>query len=312
MDFVSVAGNPVPDGAKAHWLTGRGGVKVRFMTAPALGQPRGSVVLAPGRTEFVEKYFEVIRELQGRGFCVFSIDWRGQGLSDRELADPQKGYFKSFDDPIDDLAAALKLAADQLPRPHGLLAHSMGGGITLRALQLRRLDVAAAAFSSPMWGIAQLNGFVKRVSLLSASVGAGGAFAPGVQKRWSREPFENNTVTCCETRHQRGQDIIAADERLALAGVTFGWLAAAAELFDGLRKPGALSHLSLPILLASAGRELLVDNAAHDAIAALLPNCTHITIAAAKHEILMEKDEVRAQFWAAFDALVDKALPRGG
>jgi lysophospholipase len=311
VELVSLAGNDAPGGAAVHWLTGKGGVKVRFITAPSLGQPRGSVIVAPGRTEFVEKYFEVLRELQGRGFCVFSIDWRGQGLSDREVADPQKGYFKSFDDPVDDLVAALREAADALPAPHVLLAHSMGGGITLRALQKHKLEVAAAAFSSPMWGLKQLKGLAKAFAEFSTAIGAGGAFVPGVQRRWEREPFENNPVTCCPERHQRTQDLVAADERLELAGVTWGWLAAAAAIFDGFKKPGALSHLTMPILVASAGREMLVDNAAHDAIAALLPHCTHITLADSKHEILMEKDEVRAAFWTAFDALVDKAIPRG-
>ena len=65
MAFVRVPGNEIPDGAEEHWLEGRGGVKVRVMTAPSTrGSPRGSVIVAPGRTEFIEKYFEVIRELE--------------------------------------------------------------------------------------------------------------------------------------------------------------------------------------------------------------------------------------------------------
>src|SRR5512147_2187547 len=136
MAFVRVPGNEIPDGAKEHWLEGRGGVKVRVMTAPSTrGPPRGSVIVAPGRTEFIEKYFEVLKELQARGFAVFCIDWRGQGLSCREVENPQKGHFQSFDDPVNDLSTALRLLAPQLPRPHIGLAHSMGGAILLRAMQ---------------------------------------------------------------------------------------------------------------------------------------------------------------------------------
>ncbi|MBL8547160.1 MAG: alpha/beta hydrolase, partial [Hyphomonadaceae bacterium] len=101
MAFVRVPGNEPPDGAEEHWLEGRGGVKVRVLTAPATrGEARGSVIVAPGRTEFIEKYFEVIRELQARGFAVFCIDWRGQGLSGREVENSLKGHVVSFDDPV--------------------------------------------------------------------------------------------------------------------------------------------------------------------------------------------------------------------
>ncbi|MBK8545664.1 MAG: alpha/beta hydrolase [Caulobacteraceae bacterium] len=87
------------------------------MTAPSTrGEARGSVIVAPGRTEFIEKYFEVIRELQARGFAVFCIDWRGQGLSGREVENSLKGHLVSFDDPVNDLSTALKLLADRLPR----------------------------------------------------------------------------------------------------------------------------------------------------------------------------------------------------
>ena len=44
---------------------------------------KGTILLQSGRTEFIEKYYEVIQEFINRGFCVALMDWRGQGLSDR-------------------------------------------------------------------------------------------------------------------------------------------------------------------------------------------------------------------------------------
>ncbi len=310
MAFVRVPGNEIPEGAEEHWLEGRGGVRVRVMSAPTLRQPcRGSVIVAPGRTEFIEKYFEVTRELQARGFAVFCIDWRGQGLSGREVENGQKGHIVNFDDPVNDLSTALKLLGAKLPRPHIGLAHSMGGGILLRALQTRRVELDAAAFSAPMWGIANLGDVPKGLSRFMASVGGGGQFAPGVEKRWKRESFKRNPVTNDKERHARCQGLILEEPRLALAGPTYGWVAAAADMLDGFRQPGAFAHLRLPILIASAGNELLVDNKSHDAIAAQLPDATHITIEGAKHEVLMELDEYRTQFWAAFDALAQRVAP---
>ena len=62
---------------------GRGPLRfARF--APPPGR-KGTVCVFPGRAEFIEKYFEVVRDLRARGFAVATIDWRGQGLSDRAL-----------------------------------------------------------------------------------------------------------------------------------------------------------------------------------------------------------------------------------
>lgn len=310
MAFVRVPGNDVPTGAEEHWLEGRGGVKVRVMTAPATRTPaRGSVIIAPGRTEFIEKYFEVAKELQQRGFAVFCIDWRGQGLSGREVENSLKGHFVSFDDPVNDLSTALKLLSAQLPRPHIGLAHSMGGAILLRALQTRRVELDAAAFSAPMWGLPNLSDMAKQYVRFMVSIGAGGQFAPSVDKKWKRESFKKNPVTHDKDRHARCQGLVSEEPRLALAGPTVGWVAAAVEATEALRTGGGLAHVRIPILVATAAEEQLIDNASHDIVAHQLPDATHITIAGAKHEILQETDDLRGQFWAAFDQLADRVVP---
>lgn len=85
--FVNVKGNPAPDGARVVWFKGTGGRELRACAAPALSptKPRGTVIVCPGRTEFIEKYFEVGRELQKMGFAVLILDWPGQGFSERLL-----------------------------------------------------------------------------------------------------------------------------------------------------------------------------------------------------------------------------------
>ncbi|MBU0985681.1 MAG: alpha/beta hydrolase, partial [Proteobacteria bacterium] len=65
---------------------------------------RGSVILLGGRTEFLEKYADTIGELNHRGFDVYGLDWRGQGLSSRMLSNRHKGFVRTYDDYINDLA----------------------------------------------------------------------------------------------------------------------------------------------------------------------------------------------------------------
>src|SRR5436309_13416036 len=96
MNLVSIPANPVPDGAVSGILKTPDGVALRFARwAPPPGR-RGTVCLFQGRAEFIEKYFETVRDLRSRGFAVATLDWRGQGLSERALRNPLKGDVRNF------------------------------------------------------------------------------------------------------------------------------------------------------------------------------------------------------------------------
>lgn len=314
MSFVRVPGNPPPDGAEEVWLEGRGGVKIRVLWAPSLRRPpRGTVIVCNGRTEFVEKYFEVMRELQARGFALFSLDWRGQGLSDRLVRNRVAGHMDTMDDAVSDLAQGLKqLGEHKLPRPHLLLAHSMGGAIALRALQTRRLEVDGALFSAPMWGIPGLKPGARNFARFMTALGAGGMIGPGQPGKWRKEKFRRNPVTHDRERHARAQALVMAEPQLALAGVTYGWVTAAANAIEGFRQPGSLAHLRMPVTVLTAAEDDLIDNDSHDIVARLMPQAKHEVIQRAKHEIMQERDEVRAQFWKAFDELAGAVAPEKG
>ena len=90
--LISIPSAPVPAGGEATWFEGAGKARLRAALFPARGQVRGSIVLSGGRTEPIEKYFEVVEDLTGRGYVVLAHDWRGQGLSHRELQDRLAGH----------------------------------------------------------------------------------------------------------------------------------------------------------------------------------------------------------------------------
>jgi lysophospholipase len=60
----------------------------------------------------------------------------------------------------------------------------------------------------------------------------------------------------------------------------------------------------VPVLIAIAGAEPIVSNPAIERISMRLKTGAHVRIPGAKHEILMEQDKFRDQFWAAFDAFI--------
>ncbi len=305
-EFVRVPGNPAPEGAEIVWFTGTGGRELRACVAPALSpdHPRGTAIVCPGRTEFIEKYFEVGRELQAMGFAVVIIDWPGQGLSARLLDDTKKGHIDRFETFMGALANGLDALDDRLPRPYVSVAHSMGGAIALAAISTGLVKVDAAAFCAPMWGLKSPVFGMRYLVWAMRATGRSGDYAvqPGPP-----ETFETNIVTHDKKRWQMQRTLIDAKPDLELGPVTWGWLGASLNIFQTFSKPSVLKKIKIPVFVATAGEEKLVDNASHDAICSRLPDCEHVTVAGAMHEILMETDDKRAEFWEGFQRLLKRA-----
>jgi lysophospholipase len=292
------------------------GIRLRCVTWRSEGRRRGTVIVCTGRTEFVEKYQEVVQELLDRGLDVIAFDWRGQGLSDRLLQDRAKGHVGRFEDYLADLAAVVSLADQQkLPRPRIMLAHSMGGQVGIRFLHDRPDVFAGAAMTAPMFGI-RLSGLPTHAARLAveAMVLAGQreefAFGQG-PRAYALGPFEGNLLTGSVERYRHLQSLLQADPDLALGGPTFGWLAAALR---SIRTSGRLSFaraVTTPVLLALGEQEGIVDNAAIERMAGQLPHAELVQMPAARHEILIEQDDIRAAFWAAFDRWLSPVLNEG-
>ena len=92
-------------------MTARDGVRLRVGLWPKR-DARGTVLIFPGRTEYVEKYGRAASEFAARGYAVATIDWRGQGLSERLIDDPLTGHVFDFADYQIDVAALTEAAAE--------------------------------------------------------------------------------------------------------------------------------------------------------------------------------------------------------
>jgi len=289
----------------------RSGARLRYACWNVPGTQRGTVVVLTGRGEFIEKYStEVVGELLGRGFAVIALDWRGQGLSDRMLADRNKGHIDTFATYIADLQLFLdEVVVPVASRPVLALCHSMGAHIAMRALAENGSGpFAAGLFVAPMTGLRR-EAMLRSVLMLMPEV-------PAVEERYlfgtgpflglARE-FHSNFVTHDERRYRFTEDWFAADPRLALGGPTIGWARQAVRSMTAVLAPGYLERIELPLLLLSAGEDRLVDPKTHGPVAARLRRGEHLDIAEARHEIMMETDDIRARFWEAFDRLAKTA-----
>ncbi|MDQ2861965.1 MAG: alpha/beta hydrolase, partial [Pseudomonadota bacterium] len=151
--LVATPGAPIPSGGAAEWFMGAGGARLRAALFVPPQSPRASVVVSPGRTEPIEKYFEVVEVLNAHGFAVLVHDWRGQGLSHRLLADRALGHAAGHRDFLTDYGALLAAFETRLPKPWVALGHSMGGCLTLLALAGGEARFAGAILSAPMLGL---------------------------------------------------------------------------------------------------------------------------------------------------------------
>jgi lysophospholipase len=272
---------------------------------------RGVCVLLGGQTEFIEKYVEVIGELQSRGFTVATFDWRGQGGSMRLLADPLKAHIRDFAEYDDDLTSFLERVVRPLsPQPPIALAHSMGGQILLRSLHDKPGAICAAALSAPMLGVSA-RGYpapvVRLVTALQNAFGQADEFAWGMAER---DPFlvdfDRQLCTSDRARFARTQEFLMRHPTLRLAGPSWGWLEAAYRSMARVMAPGFAEAIQTPVLICAAGRDCIVRLEAEREFARRLPHGTYLELEDSGHEILMENDSIRARFWQAFDEFVKK------
>jgi lysophospholipase len=317
MDLVALAKNPVPSGAQTGVFKSADGTKLRFARWRATrGPQRGTVCLFQGRTEFIEKYFEVVADLRRRGFTVATLDWRGQGGSDRLVSNPKKGHVRSFADYDRDLAAFMKeIVLPDCEPPFIALAHSMGGNILLRNASDPGTWFSRMVLSAPMIAIApQQLGYrapiPRGVAEILCALGLGRLYAPGgsdASAEW--EPFESNFLTSDAERYARNRMVYEAAPRLVIGAPTLRWLRAALRSTARLTAPDFPLQVKVPLLLFAAGADQVVSTTHIEEFALRLKVGAHVLIPQARHEILQETDEVRKDFWAAFDSYLGIDAP---
>jgi len=284
-----------PENGTAFWTHAADWVRLRVALWKSSTPQKGSVLLFPGRTEYIEKYGRTLSDLQSCGFTTLVIDWRGQGLADRACDDPMKGHVDRFGDYHKDVAAMIEAAEMlHLPRPWYLIGHSLGACIGLRAIQ-EGLPVSACAFTSPMWGI-QLPP-VQRLAVwpfswAAIALGKAKAYAPGTDgtSYVMNTAFEDNRLTNDPEMYQYYIRQINALPDYQLGGPTIGWL------YQTLKELGALSKTQspeLPCLTFCGGQDEVVDLSAINARLSQWQEAKRVAIPNAKHDIFSEIPQIR-------------------
>jgi lysophospholipase len=265
-----------------------------------------ALVIVPGRSEGYLKYQELAFDFYSQGYSIFIIDHRGQGLSGRLLANPNKGYVEYFQDYVDDLQYFIdNIVAKYCSTKPFILAHSMGGAIATRYMQDSPNAIQAAVISSPMLGFnAGLLPQTIAKSLITIKLGLNKLYNKTPWYFWGQKdycptPFSKNKLSHSAPRYQRFSDLYEGNKKIQLGGVTSHWLAqsiiAQKEIF------AKISQLNTPILLLQAGKDCIVSpQAQYDFCQRLnalqpqsCPNGVPRKIDGAYHELFFETDEYR-------------------
>ncbi|ACB97193.1 alpha/beta fold hydrolase [Beijerinckia indica] len=312
MKFITTDQNPLPPSGTVGEIVTADRIVLRYARWPAQDSAgrgvRGTIAILGGRAEFIEKYFETIAALQKRGFAVALLDWRGQGLSQRLLRNRSKGHvddFKSYRKDLD--AFEQQVLAPFCPKPWFALAHSMGGTILLDQAHDGASPFTRMVLCAPMIALKRLS-FPRGMRFLTEFLHKSGFGRAGVPFRYARaaarEPFSKNVLTSDPVRFSRFTSVIAAAPELAVGVPTIGWVHAAFRLMHKLAKPDFAARVTTPVLIFVAGDDRVIDSRSVELFASRLKTGHCLTIPNAQHEILMEQDCYREQFWAAFDHFI--------
>lgn len=306
--LASPAGDPAPPGAETGVLRMRDGVQVRFASWRPRGPARGTMWVLQGRADFIEKYYETVRDLLNRGFAVATFDWRGQGGSQRLVADPRMNHVESFDPYVLDLQEIVtRRWFAGLPRPFHALAHSMGANVLLQALARNHGLFASAVLTAPMIELAAnlRPNAAKMVAAALTASGFGQAAIPGGGRGAEvAAPFRpDNLLTACPVRYGRAAAMAFQAQHLTVGRPTVGWVNAAAQAMRALREA---PPVTTPLLITAGDRDRVTSTAAALAHCGTLPNARTVALADCAHEVLLETDPVRARFWGAFDAFMGR------
>jgi lysophospholipase len=273
--------------------SGGGTLRVAF---PREYSGNSLAILVSGRTEFIEKYLEFAQDLHHRGVSTVLYDHCGQGDSDRQLGDFQKGYIDSFQTYVRDLGKIIEITnKNREILPVNLISHSMGG--TVAALfGLRHPErVNKMILGSPMCAIitgSRVPQFLIRpISAIGCIFGFGDHYMPSKGPYQPDMAFHDNPFTSDENRFTFNQFLTNTLDFAPLGGPTFRWLH---EAYKAMREMNDKAEQFLcPHLTLTAGGDRVIKTAIVKNFCTRSVDSTHVEYRDVRHELFMETDSVR-------------------
>tara|TARA_Y100000996_G_scaffold415397_1_gene409822 strand:- start:1633 stop:2580 length:948 start_codon:yes stop_codon:yes gene_type:complete len=267
---------------------------------------RGTVLIQQGHNEFIEKYFETIQELIDRNFNVVSFDWRGQGMSDRMIDNENKQFIENFSIHCEDLSYILSEFIDKrFPKPLIGVGHSMGGHLLLLAQEFDQDKFKSIILSAPMLGFKYEKVLFIATTIINTFAKKEDFFLLSKPNMGIETPFDKNDLTSDPKRYKRTQQLVRKKPSIRLWGTTNAWVKTVKNSLIKIRKEEWYKKIKTPICIINPLNDRVVYHKKTKEMAKNLSNCKISNIKNCQHEILMEKDDLRSQFWKIFDSFTN-------
>ena len=301
---------------ESHWQASDGW-KIRRIDwkRASGGQSRGSILFLPGRGDHYEKYLETLDYYAEAGWNVTAVDWRGQGLSGRLLADPHVGHIDDFKTWTADIRHFYTGWEEESPGPHAVIAHSMGGHLALRAAAEGAIHPDALVLSAPMLGM--LTGGLP-LSVNHAFARFMERIGRGELPAWkvSEKPLSSLNLRAKILTHdaERYADELAWWKKrpgVKLGPPSWHWIERAMTSIRMMDEPGRLEDMQIPTLLMATKADQLVSTKRIIKDSERLPKAELLLFGKeAAHELLREADGVRDKCLATIDDFLDRHTPK--
>ncbi len=215
------------------------------------------LVIIPGRGEIAHKYAELLYSLSSIRLNTYVLFARGQGESQRLLADRQRCHLESFEVLRQDIAQMLsELGISR----YMLMGFSLGGLISLDLIKNGQHPPLRCCLIAPfLWPY-----FKAPAPLLYAFVTLLGslpyfkyAYTPH-GSAYRKVPFEQNYHSHCQTRYEGYHGYYAAHPELTIGGPTYAFVKECvkkqSELF------GSSFAFKLPLCVYLCGEDRVVSS----------------------------------------------------
>lgn len=262
---------------------------------------KGVVLIVNGRIEYIEKYLELLKDLQELGLSTWIYDHCGQGGSERILEDRQKGHIESFSTYVNDLGIVVDLV-NQKNRavPVFIVSHSMGGTISTLYCAKNPGKVKRLILESPMFSIRTgtviPQCIIRFIAMVFKRFGGGARYMPTTGPFNPDQNFAGNPLTSDKNRFEFNLNLMTHLKQVTMGGPTYSWLYEAYKAMDQAQKTA--KHISCPVLFLTGSDDSVVKLKAIRAFSSLCPNYHYKEYVGARHELYMERDQIRDQVLA--------------
>ncbi len=293
--LFSTPDNPIPENRAEGFFETHDGHRLRYAVfrsdAPVA---KGTVVLLQGRNEYIEKYFETIRDLTASGLWVATFDLRGQGGSDRLLKNRQYGHVRRFIDYEHDLDTFLeKIVLPDTRLPFFILAHSTGALIAMSAALYLSTRIERMVLTAPFIGLsgqAASEGTIRALAGVACSLGLG-LVSADAQAQGTAVPRQPSDIGPDAVRAQRwccrGPSGIGRSGPRRHAGCTISF-----PTIDRVTSPNHLFSITIPTVVIAPTRDEIVPYIAQERISRHFRAAQFVLINGARHEVLQERDRL--------------------